>query len=183
MDISTVSNSSAKYQVDTFSTNFKMNRKSQEGDGSMELGIKFSQFRAKVSLESFGNFNKQGSLMDFNNNGLSGDNLLAKLKELAPPSEGSSKPSDNIDSIFGKDGYWGVAKTSQRISEFVLKGAGEDIEKLKAGREGMIRGFQDAEKAWGGKLPDISYDTMTKSLEALDEKIRELGGSVIDIST
>jgi len=66
--------------------------------------------------------------------------------------------------------------------DFVIKGAGNDIDRLRAGREGILRGFREAEKAWGGMLPDISYQTITKSLEAIDEKIRKSGGSVVDIS-
>ena len=85
--------------------------------------------------------------------------------------------------MVGENGYWGVKETSRRISEFVLNGAGEDIDRLKAGREGMLKGFREAEKAWGGTLPDISYATMEKSLQAIDEKIRDMGGSVLDIST
>ena len=84
--------------------------------------------------------------------------------------------------MFGEEGYWGVKETSQRISEFVIQGAGDNLDRLKDGREGMIQGFKEAEKMRGGKLPDISYETMAKSLEAVDEKIRELGGAVIDLS-
>ncbi|MBF0235812.1 MAG: hydrogenase-4 component G [Desulfamplus sp.] len=185
MEISNVSNRSMQYQVEQFSADVKMNRTSKGGEDGLDLSIKLTQFRAKVSLESFGNFNKQGSLTAFNKKGdFSGDDLLAKLRALHAdsPSTDSNKPGD-LDSLFGEDGHWGVAKTSRRISEFVLKGAGEDLERLKAGREGMLRGFQEAEKAWGGKLPEISYETMEKSLGAIDEKIRELGGSVIDLST
>jgi len=75
-----------------------------------------------------------------------------------------------------------VKKTAGRISEFVMSGAGEDIEKLKAGREGIQRGLKDAEKAWGGRMPDLAYQTIDKSLEAIDEKIKKLGGNVVDIS-
>ena len=80
-------------------------------------------------------------------------------------------------------GYFGVAKTSGRIADFVINGAGDDLDRLKTGREGMLKGFSDAEKAWGGRLPDISYQTMEKALEAVDEQIRNLGGSVVDLST
>ena len=61
-------------------------------------------------------------------------------------------------------------------------GAGDDVEKLKAGRSGMLQGFKDAEEMWGEKLPDISYTTMQKALEMVDAKLSELGGSVLDTS-
>ncbi|NWH03472.1 hydrogenase-4 component G [Desulfobacter latus] len=84
--------------------------------------------------------------------------------------------------LVSEDGYFGVDQTSQRIIDFVIKGAGDDIERLKSGREGILEGFKEAKKAWGGKLPEISYQTLTKSLETIDEKIRENGGSVVDLS-
>lgn len=81
--------------------------------------------------------------------------------------------------LIGEDGFFGVAKTAGRIADFVLSGAGDNLEKLRAGREGVLRGFKEAEKIWGGTLPDISYETIGKALEAIDLRIEELGGSVI----
>jgi len=81
--------------------------------------------------------------------------------------------------LIGEDGFFGVANTAGRIADFVLSGAGDDLEKLRAGREGVLRGFKEAEKIWGGTLPDISYETIGRSLEAIDQRIEELGGSII----
>ncbi len=89
---------------------------------------------------------------------------------------------DTSDDLFGEEGYWGVKKTSSRIADFVLMGAGDDLEKLRAGREGIFAGFKEAEKIRGGNLPDISHDTIKSAVEMIDEKIKELGGSVLDIS-
>lgn len=89
---------------------------------------------------------------------------------------------DEATELVSEDGYFGVDQTSQRITDFVIKGAGDDIDRLKTGREGILKGFKEAEKAWGGKLPEISYKTLAKSLETIDEKIRENGGSVVDLS-
>lgn len=82
--------------------------------------------------------------------------------------------------LVSEDGYFGISQTSQRLADFVIKGGGDDIERLKAGREGIIRGFNDAEQIWGEKLPDISYSTLEKALAMIDEKIGSLGGSVLD---
>ncbi len=89
---------------------------------------------------------------------------------------------ETAKSLVGPDDYFGVDKTSQRIADFVLDGAQDDIELLKAGREGILKGFGEAKKAWGGALPKISYDTLEKSLAAIDEKIESLGGSIVDLS-
>lgn len=87
---------------------------------------------------------------------------------------------DEAASLVSEDGYFGVSQTSERLADFVLMGGGDDLERLKAGREGIIRGFTEAEEMWGGKLPDISYETLDKALAKIDEKITSLGGNVLD---
>lgn len=82
--------------------------------------------------------------------------------------------------LVSEDGFFGVTQTSERIANFVLMGAGDDVEKLKAGREGILRGFQEAESMWGGKLPDISYETINKAVEMIDKKLGILGVSILD---
>lgn len=82
--------------------------------------------------------------------------------------------------LVSKDGFFGVDKTSQRVADFVIMGAGGDESKMRAGREGMIKGFKDAEAMWGGKLPEISQETMKKSIEMVDKAMHDLGFSIIN---
>jgi hypothetical protein len=89
---------------------------------------------------------------------------------------------DEAKALVADDGFFGVTQTSERIANFVLMGAGDDVEMLKAGREGILRGFDEAEGMWGGKLPDINYETINKSVEMIDKKLSELGVSVMDIN-
>ncbi|KFL35162.1 MULTISPECIES: hypothetical protein [unclassified Sulfurospirillum] len=89
---------------------------------------------------------------------------------------------DEASALVSEDGFFGISKTSERIADFVVNGAGDDLEKLQAGREGMLRGFAEAEQMWGEKLPEISYTTMQKALEKVDARIAELGGNVLDTS-
>lgn len=84
--------------------------------------------------------------------------------------------------LVSPDGHWGIAKTSERLAQFVLKGAGDNLEMLRAGREGIIRGFKEAEKIWGGELPEISHQTLAKALGLIDERLGQLGGSIIDLN-
>ena len=88
---------------------------------------------------------------------------------------------DEAKELVSKDGFFGVDKTSQRLADFVIIGAGDDLEKLKEGREGIIQGFKEAEQIWGEKLYDISYETLDKALAMIDDRIKELGGSVLDV--
>ncbi|MBQ7972956.1 MAG: hypothetical protein IJ291_05840 [Lachnospiraceae bacterium] len=69
-----------------------------------------------------------------------------------------------------EDGYWGVEATSDRIIDFAVAIAGDDKEKLEEMRNAFEKGFQQATKTWGGKLPDISqrtYDAVQKKFDAL----------------
>ena len=95
------------------------------------------------------------------------------------------KPIENLSqdeakALVSENGFFGVKQTADRIAGFVLAGAGDDLEKLQEGRKGIIQGFEEAEAIWGGKLFDISYETINKALEAIDERIKELGGNVLD---
>jgi hypothetical protein len=137
-----------------------------------------SQFSAQIRTNTWQSLSDQNAIFHFNQ--LSHEDKTSLTYNNAPISELSV---DEATGLIGENGFFGVAKTSQRLIDFVIKGAGDDLDKLKAGREGILRGFNEAEKAWGGRLPDISYETMTKSLEAIDEKIHEHGGSVVDLST
>ena len=90
--------------------------------------------------------------------------------------------SDEANDLISENGFFGIANTAERIASFVLNGAGDDVEKLKAGIEGVAKGFEDAKKIWGGELPEISQKTIEKTLETLDKKIAELGGNFLNVS-
>ncbi|PNV82449.1 MAG: hypothetical protein C0627_09780 [Sulfurimonas sp.] len=87
---------------------------------------------------------------------------------------------DEAAELVSEDGFFGIEKTSQRIAEFVINGAGTDEDKLRAGREGMIQGFKEAEAMWGGELPEISQRTMEKAIEMVDKAMYDLGFYIID---
>lgn len=89
-------------------------------------------------------------------------------KSLSEVSQGEAQ------ALIAEDGYFGVTKTAQRLADFVLTGGGEDLARLQTGREGVLKGFKEAEQLWGGKLPEISYQTLNKTLELIDARIKEL---------
>ncbi|WP_031348074.1 hypothetical protein [Sulfurimonas hongkongensis] len=82
--------------------------------------------------------------------------------------------------LVSEDGIFGIKQTSERIANFVINGAGGDEDKLRAGREGMLRGFAEAEKMWGGELPEISQQTIAKATEMVDKAMHDLGFSIIN---
>ena len=58
-----------------------------------------------------------------------------------------------------EDGYWGVNQTSDRILDFAKALSGNDKSKAQELADAFKKGFDQATKAWGGKLPDISQQT------------------------
>jgi len=82
--------------------------------------------------------------------------------------------------LVSEDGFFGVTKTAERIASFVINGAGGNENFLRAGREGMLEGFKQAEQMWGGELPEISQETMKVATEMVDKAMSDLGFSIID---
>lgn len=76
--------------------------------------------------------------------------------------------------LVSENGFFGIIETSNRVSSFVFNMAEDNIEALEEAKKGIIRGFEEAEKMWGGKLPDLSYETQERTLKIIDEKIAEL---------
>lgn len=81
---------------------------------------------------------------------------------------------DEAKELVSDEGYFGINQTSNRVSNFVLNFAGDNLDLLEKGREGIVKGFQEAEKLFGGELPEISYKTQERTLALIDEKINSL---------
>lgn len=143
----------------------------------------FLQYQKEIVKSSSSNLLAQGGL-SFN----APKNLSEILSGLDLASIGyngkslNELSSDEANDLISENGFFGIANTAHRIASFVLNGTGDDVEKLKAGREGVAKGFEDAKKIWGGELPEISQKTIEKTLETLDKKIAELGGNVLNVS-
>lgn len=81
----------------------------------------------------------------------------------------STVTPEEAQELIADDGYFGVEKTSERIFKFAVGMAGGDPAKIDAIREGVKNGFQEALDAFGGQLPDISYDTYDTVMNKLDD--------------
>lgn len=67
------------------------------------------------------------------------------------------------------DGYWGVDQTSRRILDFATALTGGDPDKIEEMRSAFKKGYAQAEKTWGGKLPDISQRTYDAVMKGFDD--------------
>lgn len=82
-------------------------------------------------------------------------------------------PQEATD-LVSENGFFGITQTSDRVANFVFSFAGDDLEKLQKGRDGIVQGFEEANKLFGGNLPEISYKTQERTLALIDEKINSL---------
>ena len=157
-----------------------------------------SNFSLQVGLASFGassgpagsSFNASMTLLNITGSvGKDGTNAnlndLFKMIDLSAIGY-SDKPLNALSKNEAADlvsdkGFFGMENTAKRVADFVINGAGDDLEKLKAGKEGVINGFNQAQKLWGGKLPEISQKTQELLLKMIDERINELGGNVMSL--
>lgn len=80
----------------------------------------------------------------------------------------SSISQQEATELIADDGYFGVDQTSDRIVDFAIAMAGGDPTRLDAIKEGVEKGFNEALDAFGGWLPDISYDTFDTVMNKLD---------------
>jgi hypothetical protein len=81
---------------------------------------------------------------------------------------------DEAKELVSDEGFFGITQTSDRVANFVFNFAGDDLELLEKGREGVVQGFEEANKLFGGQLPEISHKTQERTLALIDEKINSL---------
>lgn len=150
----------------------------------------FAQFQAQVFSQANSSATAQSALDAI----FSGSNfkapgnlseILGGLDYAAMGYEGKAigeLNKDEASELIGENGFFGINNTADRIANFIVNAASGDPAKLQAGREGMLRGFNEARKIWGGELPEISEKTITRATEAIERKIAEAGGNVLNVS-
>ncbi len=162
-------------------TEFKEKIESGEISGKTLSQAYLMEYSLQIQSLSSDNLQAQGVGFDYNKIKNILDNIDFDAIGYSGKPISQMSPTEASE-LVSEDGFFGVSQTSQRLADFVIMGGGDDIERLQAGREGIIKGFNEAEKIWGDKLPDISYQTLDKALEMIDERISQLGGNILDIS-
>ena len=80
---------------------------------------------------------------------------------------------EEAQSLISKDGYFGVEQTSERIFQFAAGMIQAFPEHKDAVLEGFLGGFAEAEAAFGGALPEISYQTRDAFQVKMDEFLKQ----------
>ena len=185
-----VSNKKANVESNTQTINLQSaNLKGEETlDKLNSLGGKglsqlyFMEFAQQSMNAIFGNTNAQAGVSNLL--GGTAESILSKIDFAGLGYMGKSPLAmnqDELKELVGENGFFGVANTANRIADFVIQGAGDNLEKLQKGFEGMKKGFEEAQNLWGGKLPQISQDTINQALEKVSKRIDELGGQTLNL--
>ena len=78
-------------------------------------------------------------------------------------------PQQEAAALIGKDGALSPDKLSDTLIEFAKSLSGGDQAKVGLLRDAIKEGFKQAEKAWGGELPEISRTTYDLVMKKLDQ--------------
>lgn len=109
--------------------------------------------------------------------GLSYDQILkqydGKLKEFYQNLEVDDATRLQAQQDISEDGFWGVKQTAARTLDFAKALAGGDPSKIALLKNAIEEGYQAAEKAWGGELPEISKQTQAAILKGLEDWANE----------
>jgi hypothetical protein len=179
--------------LNTFTQNSTVKSENIEVEKSLEEIINDSAVKVSISM------NAQSILFAMNSELITKDNLITQAsltsneKDVLDFLSGNESQSgmnlenigytgkaiteltqDEAKELVSDEGFFGVTQTSDRVSNFVFNFAGDNLEILEKGREGIVKGFQEAEKLFGGELPEISYKTQERTLALIDEKINSL---------
>jgi hypothetical protein len=150
---------------------------------SMDSTYQENQSKLQVAIAQFStnNFTAQATTSNTSEIDSNTQEFQKFLKDIGYNGKNISELSqDEAKKLVSEDGFFGVAKTAQRIADFVINGAGSNENLLRAGRSGILQGFDDAQKLWGGKLPDIAQQTIDKATQLIDNKMADLGYSVLN---
>ncbi len=75
--------------------------------------------------------------------------------------------------LISENGYYGVEQTSDRIVEFAKALSGGDSAYAEKLLDAFKKGFNEATKAWGKELPDISQKTYDAVVEKFNKWMDE----------
>ncbi len=136
---------------------------------SMAENASFSAVYGKEMAQGSGSLDINKTIKDYVVNLLKQQGIEVKFA-IDPENEidFTAMSAEEARDLVSEDGYFGVNKTSDRIVRFATGIWGNDSTRVEDIKDAVMEGFKQAEKAFGGTLPDISYDTIDAVIEKLD---------------
>ena len=71
--------------------------------------------------------------------------------------------------MIDEGGYFSVEETAARLLDFAVALTGGDPAQIEVMRDAVQRGFAQAERMFGGELPEISHQTLAAAMEGFDQ--------------
>ncbi|MCL2218095.1 MAG: hypothetical protein FWB91_13900, partial [Defluviitaleaceae bacterium] len=71
--------------------------------------------------------------------------------------------------MIDEGGYFSVEETAARMLDFAVALTGGDPNRIEVMRDAVQRGFRQAERMFGGELPEISHQTLQAVMDGFDE--------------
>ena len=141
---------------------YSVNKMSQEDRAALVEQLKADQANRQSQLVDIVNqmLSKQSNTYGKATFGEANDDFWKTLAKGDFTVDEATKKQAQED--ISEDGYWGVKQTAQRMFDFASALAGDDEEQMKKMQNAIGKAFKQSEKVWGGKLPDISYQTQDK---------------------
>lgn len=93
----------------------------------------------------------------------------------------SLEDSMKAASAIAEGGEWSVNSVATNIMDMAKALSGGDSSKLSMLREAVEKGFKEAEKQWGGKLPSICNDTHDEVMKRFDDWENEVSGKTSEL--
>lgn len=86
----------------------------------------------------------------------------------------SDLSKEEAKDLLKKDSFFGEDETAKRIEAYVEKITGNDVDALEEVKKGLKRGYEEAQKLFGEKLPPESNNTEKKVFDVIERKIDEM---------
>jgi len=71
--------------------------------------------------------------------------------------------------MLDENGYFSIDETAARMLDFAVALTGGDPAQIEVMRDAVQRGFNQAERMFGGELPEISHQTLQAVMNGFDE--------------
>lgn len=90
---------------------------------------------------------------------------LAQGEKVTLEIEYTAQDVEKAKADVAEGGYWSPEETSNRLLDFAKALSGGDPSKANMLKDSFDQAFKEIEEMFGGKLPDISYDTYNLTMD------------------